>query len=128
MESVLTNSAFCLIADGSMGAAVAQEVNGQYSFLCAIIAGVVTLAMLLDYHRHKNSGRIVIAAVAMTLTHPIWTVSAIGGDLGHMQRDVSIICTAIIVTLFFVMYYRQAIRHGDQKHAHSDAGSNPNAV
>ena len=99
----------CLIAD--MGAAIAQSINGQYTFMFAAIAFVVTIAMLYEYRRHRHSKRIVFFATLLTLTHPILTVSAISGDLGYGQRDLAFVWTTAVVALFLVMYFRQPGRY-----------------
>jgi 4-hydroxybenzoate polyprenyltransferase len=103
-----------LIADGGMGAAIAQKINGQYAFLFAAIAFVVTLAMLFEYYRHRHSKWTVFFAALLTLTHPIWTVSATSGDLGYGQRDLAFIWTAVVVVLFFAMYFRQPNRYNSE--------------
>ena len=106
------NSPTALIADG--GAAIAQRINCQYTFLFAAIALVVTLAMLLEYYRYKHSRRIIFITTLFTLTHPIWTVSATRSDLSYAQRDQAFIWTAIVIALFLAMYFRQLSLLGDQ--------------
>lgn len=98
-------SNFCLIANDVDGAAIAQHVNGQYAFLFAAIAFVLMLAMLFEYYRHRQSKFIVIAATILTLTHPIWTVSAARGDLGYVQRNLAFVWTAIVALLFLGMHF-----------------------
>ena len=85
-------------------AGFAQSLNVRHSGLCALIAIVITVSMLMSYYRNKCSPRIVIAAVCLTLLHPAWTVSATRGDLGNSQRLYSIISTAMIGGLMLAMY------------------------
>ncbi|QEG22218.1 hypothetical protein [Mariniblastus fucicola] len=106
-----------LIADGENSAAIAQNVNGQYALLFAAIAFVVTLAMIVEYYRRRHSKRIVIAAGLLMLTHPIWTVSAISGDLGYGQRNLAFAWTTALVVLLFIMYFRQPSRYNSKKSA-----------
>ena len=96
---------------GGMGASIAQKVNGQYTFLFAVISLIVTLVMVIEFYRRRHSKLIVISVVVLMLTHPIWTVSAIGGDLGYGQRDLAFAWTAIVVSMLFVMYFRQSNRN-----------------
>lgn len=92
-----------ILAD--LGASVAQRINGQYSFLYAVISFVVTGWMLFDYYRNRKCRLLVIIATCLTLIHPIWTVNPIGGDLGTEQRTLSLIWTLIVFGLMFAMYF-----------------------
>ena len=120
--------AIYLIADGEIGAAIAQKVNGQYALLFASISFVVTLAMTVEYYRRRHSKRIVIAAGLLMLTHPIWTVSAIGGDLGYGQRNLAFAWTAALVVLLFIMYFRQPGHYNSRPPAVRVPKPNANAV
>jgi len=100
----MINNLSLMLADANIGAGVAQTTNGQYSFLCASIAAVITLTILFNYHRIRKHGRITVAAVILMLFHPIWTVSAIGGDLGYAQRFYATIVTVVIAAMMILMF------------------------
>jgi len=94
-----------MLADANIGAGVTQTINGQYSFLCVSIAVVMTLAILINYRRNRKHGKITVAAFMLMLFHPIWTVSAIGGDLGYAQRYYATLVTGMIAALMVLMFY-----------------------
>ena len=102
---LLVNSSCFLLGASGIGAAITQRVNNRYSFICAAIAFIITSVMLRDYYRNKNSGPLVLAAVCLTILHPIWTVSGNSGDMGINQMYLSLTSTAIIISLFFAMYF-----------------------
>jgi ABC-type spermidine/putrescine transport system permease subunit II len=72
-------------------------------YFCAIVGGVITLALVYDVVRTRRWRFTLPIAVFLLTVHPAWTVG-VRGDCGLRKREVSQRFTAIYLGLLIYQF------------------------
>ena len=80
-------------------------INHIIGYYAAVLAAIIVTALIILHWRHGGFVWLPVYASLLFL-HPAWTMGVVSGDCGQGKRNLSILISAVFVSLLLRQIYR----------------------